>query len=126
MRQLDVKKFAQETFKIEPRIRYVGIVDNEFHILLSEMREGVQSVTTDEQERNFVQIMPPIIVDAVEKMQPMLGKLDRVTVRYEKVTLMFFRLEGFVIVLSFEPKSNAPFSTSISESMRKIATLLRP
>jgi len=122
---LDVKKFAQETFKIEPRIRYVGIVDNEFHVLLSEMREGVPSVTTDEQERNFVQIMPPIIVDAVEKMQPILGKLDRVTVRYEKVTLMFFRLEEFVVVLSFEPKSNATFSASISESMRKIAPLLR-
>ena len=122
---MDVKKFAQETFKIEPRIRYVGIVDNEFHVLLSEMREGVPSVTTDEQERNFVQIMPPIIVDAVEKMQPILGKLDRVTVRYEKVTLMFFRLEEFVVVLSFEPKSNAPFSASISESMRKIAPLLR-
>ena len=122
---MDVKKFAQETFKIEPRIRYVGIVDNEFHVLLSEMREGVPSVTTDEQERNFVQIMPPIIVDAVEKMQPILGKLDRVTVRYEKVTLMFFRLEEFVVVLSFEPKSNATFSASISESMRKIAPLLR-
>ena len=122
---MDVKKFAQETFKIDPKIRYVGIVDNEFHVLLSEMREGVPSVTTDEQERNFVQIMPPIIVDAVEKMQPILGKLDRVTVRYEKVTLMFFRLEEFVVVLSFEPKSNATFSASISESMRKIAPLLR-
>jgi hypothetical protein len=125
MIQMDIKKFAQETFKLDKRIRYVGVVDNQFHILLSQMRDGVQSVTTDEQEHNFVQIMPPIIVDAVEKMEPILGELDRVTVRYEKVTLMFYRLEDLVVILSLEPKGAAPPAESFSESMRKVAPLLR-
>lgn len=49
------------------------------------MREGVQSITTEEQDRNFFQLMPPIIVDTVERLQPVLGKLDNVTVRYEKL-----------------------------------------
>jgi len=43
---MDAQKFAEEAFRVDPRIRYVGIVDNEFHILFSKMREGVQSVTT--------------------------------------------------------------------------------
>ena len=119
---MDVKKFADETLKADPRIRYVGVVDNQFHILLSHMREGVQSVTTDEQERNFVQIMPPIIVDAVEKLQPLLGKLDNVTVRYEKVLLVFFRMEGLVVILSFNADVSSPFVSSLSDSMRKIGT----
>jgi len=120
---MDVKKFAQEALKADPRIRYVGVVDNQFHILLSEMREGVQSVTTDEQERNFVQIMPPIIVDAVEKLQPLLGKFDNVTVRYEKVLLVFFRMEGLIVILSFNSDVSTPFVSSLSESMRKIGSL---
>jgi hypothetical protein len=119
---MDVEKFAEETFRTDPRIRYVGIVDNQFHILLSKMREGVQSVTTDEQERNFVQIMPPIIVDAVEKLQPLLGKLDNVTVRYEKVLLVFFRTEGLVVILSFNANVSSPFASSLSDSMRRIAS----
>ena len=120
---MDVEKFAAEAFRTDMRIRYLGIVDNEFHILLSRMREGVESVTTDEQERNFVQIKPPIIVDAVEKLQPLLGKLDSVTVRYEKVMLVFFRMEGLVVVLSFDANVNTPFISSVSNSMKKMGSL---
>jgi hypothetical protein len=120
---VDVEKFAEETFRADPRIRYVGVVDNQFHILLSKMRESVQSITTDEQERNFVQIMPPIIVDAVEKMQPILGKLDNVTVRYEKVLLVFFRMAGHTVILSFNSNVSTPFMSSLSDSMKKIDSL---
>jgi len=121
--ELDVKKFAEEAFRMEPKARYVGVVDGQFHILISEMREGVQSVTPDDEDRNFVQIMPPIIVEAVEKLQPLLGKLDNVTVRFEKVLLVFFRLEGLVVILSFDPRVSTPFVSSLSESLRKLGSL---
>jgi len=91
---------------------------------LSRMREGVQSVTTEEEERNFVQIMPPIIVDAVEKLQPLLGKLDNVTVRYEKVLLVFFHIQNFTVVFSFNPDVSTPFISSLSETMRTISSHL--
>jgi len=121
---LDPEKFVEEAFKKDSRIRYVGIVDNQFHIVLSRMREGVQSVTTEEEERNFVQIMPPIIVDAVEKLQPLLGKLDNVTVRYEKVLLVFFHIQNFTVVFSFNPDVSTPFISSLSETMRTISSHL--
>lgn len=120
---MNVEKFAEEAFRKDNRIRYVGIVDNEFHILFSKMRQGVQSLTTEEQERNFVQLMPPIIVDAVEKMQPLLGKFDTVTVRYEQVLLVFFRMQNLVVTLSFDPNVTTPFISSLSESMRKLDSL---
>ncbi len=120
---MNVEKFAEEAFRKDNRIRYVGIVDNEFHILFSKMREAVQSLTTEEQERNFVQLMPPIIVDAVEKMQPLLGKFDTVTVRYEKVLLVFFRMNSLVVTLSFDPNVTTPFISSLSESIRKLESL---
>jgi hypothetical protein len=120
---MDVEKFAEEAFRNEPKPRYVAVVDGKFNVLLSRMREGVESVTPDEQDRNFVQIMPPIIVDAVEKLQPQLGKADNVTVRYEKVLLVFFRLEGLIVILSFDPSASSPFISSLSRSVRKLGSL---
>ena len=89
------------------------------------MRESVQSVTSEEQERNFIQLMPPIIVDAVEKLQPLLGKLDNVTVRYEKMLLVFFRVQNLTVVLSFNPNVSTPFMSSLSETMRTLSILLQ-
>ena len=121
---MDPEKFTEEAFKKDIRIRYVGIVDNEFHIISSKMREGVQRITTEEQERNFVQLMPPIIVDAVERLQPVLGKLDNVTVRYEKVLMVFFRVQNLTVILSFNPDVSTPFISSLSETMQTISTYL--
>ena len=120
---MNVQKFAEEAFTRDSRIRYVGIIDDAFHILYSKNREDVQNITTEEQERNFVQLMPPIIVDAVEKLQSLLGKLDNVTVRYEKVLLVFFRVRNLTVVLSFNPDVSTPFISSLSASMRTISTL---
>ena len=121
---MDPEKFVEEAFKKDSRIRYVGIIDNQFHIVLSKMREGVQSITTEEQERNFVQLMPPIIVDAVEKLQPLLGKLDNVTVRYQKVLMVFFRIQNFTVVLSFNPDVSTPFISSLSQTIQTISSHL--
>ena len=122
---MDPERFTEEAFKKDSRIRYVGIIDNQFHIIVSKMRESVQSVTTEEQERNFIQLMPPIIVDAVEKLQPLLGKLDNVTVRYEKMLLVFFRVQNLTVVLSFNPNVSTPFMSSLSETMRTLSILLQ-
>jgi hypothetical protein len=63
------------------------------------------------------------VVDAVEKMQPLLGKFDTVTVRYDKVLLVFFRMGNLVVTLSFDPNVTTPFISSLSESMRALDSL---
>jgi hypothetical protein len=39
------------------------------HVLASKQRKGVDFYTSEEVERNFVSIIPPIIVDAVEELE---------------------------------------------------------
>ncbi len=119
---MDVEKFAAEAFRRDKGIRYVGIVDNQFHILLSKIREGVVSVAPSEDERNFIQVMPPIIVDAAEKLQPILGKLESVTMRYEKLLLVFFRVRRVVVALTYAPDVTTPFISASSELMRMLGT----
>jgi hypothetical protein len=118
---MDPQKFAEAAFNKDSRIRYVGVVDNQYHMLVSQMREGVQSITSEGQDRNFFQIMPPIILDAVEKLQHLLGKVDNVTVRYEKVLVVFWRLKNVVVILTFNSNVSTPFISSLSDTMRLLA-----
>jgi len=120
---LDVDKFAQEAFSRDSKIRYVGIVDNEHHVLLSKMREGVESVFTSEDRHNYVQIMPLIIVDAAEKLQRVLGNLESVTIRYEKLLFAFFRVKKVIVVLSYNPEVTTPFISASSDLIRMLGTM---
>ena len=120
---MDVDKFAQEAFSRDSKIRYVGIVDNEHHVLLSKMREGVESVFTSEDRHNYVQIMPLIIVDAAEKLQRVLGNLESVTIRYEKLLFAFFRVKKVIVVLSYNPEVTTPFISASSDLIRMLGTM---
>lgn len=120
---VDAEKFAEEAFKKDAGVRYVGIVDRQFHVLVSKMREGVQSLTSSESDRNFVQLMPPIILDAVEKLSPFLGVVESVIVRYSKVVLVFFTNRNYVIVLSFNANVERPFMRALTEWVESLASL---
>ena len=121
---MNADTFAEEAFKKDSRIRYVGIVDRQYHVLVSKMRPGVASVTPEDRDRNFVQIVPPIIVDAVEKFSPMLGVVESVTVRYEKLFLVFFARGNYVIVLSFNPDIQRPFMSALTGWVQSLASQL--
>jgi hypothetical protein len=119
---LDAKKFAEEALKKDGRIRYVAIVDRQFNVLVSQMREGVASLTPAETDRNFVQLMPPIILDAVEKLAPLLGTVESVTVRYEKTLLVFFSKGNYAVVLSFNPDVSRPFMSALTDFIQSLAS----
>ena len=119
---LDAKKFAEEAFKTDPRIRYVAVVDRQFNVLFSQMREGVVSITPPDRDRNFVQLIPPIILDGVEKFSPMLGTVQSVTVRYEKVLLVFFAKGDYIVILTFNPEVSTPFISATTEYVESLSS----
>ena len=119
---MDVEKFAEAVFKSDARIRFVGIVDNRLHVLVSRTREGLQSLTSDASDHNYLQIAPNILIETAEKLSPSLGLVESVTIRYEKLFMVFFRLENLTIVLSFEPTIIRPFMSALSDSMQALAS----
>jgi hypothetical protein len=94
---------------IHPNIRYVGIVDNEYHLLESRQREGIDSIAPEQVERNFISIVPPIIVDAVRKLEPYCGTTRTVSIRYDKLLLIFYQTEA-----------KTPFLDKIASDLGKI------
>jgi len=49
-----------------------------------------------------------------------LGKIENVTVRYEKVLLIFFHVRKFIVTFNFEPEVSLPIVNPISDSMRML------
>ena len=117
---MDTKEMVERILGIHPQIRYVGIVDNEYHLLESRQREGIDSIAPEQVERNFISIIPPIIVDAVRKLEPYCGTTRTVSIRYDKLLLIFYQTEKYVIVLSFDPEAKTPFADKLASDLGKI------
>jgi len=86
---IDNKEITENIFKLDKRIRYIAILNHQYDLLESRMRGGVSSLTPAQTDRDFMTIATPLIVDAAEKLRPFCGSIRRVTVRYDKVALVF-------------------------------------
>jgi plasmid stabilization system protein ParE len=117
---LTIERFVEEAFNKDRRIRYVGIVDEKLEVLASIMRPGVVSHTTDDIDRRLISVYTPLIVETVEKMQSHLGRMQAVTVRYEKVVILLYHSGKLIIVLGIEHDASMPFTTEIQDLERLI------
>jgi len=117
---MDPGAFVQEMFKVDPSIRYIAIVDNEYHIVVSKQREGVPSFTSEETSRNFVSIIPQIILESVQKLSHFLGEVSGVTAHYKKA-LLIFPFNNLIVVISFEAGVETPFYDRITEAVKKVS-----
>lgn len=52
---------AERIFNLDPAIRYVGIVDLDYHVILSRMRPGLSSLTPTEADWNFISMVPKVM-----------------------------------------------------------------
>jgi hypothetical protein len=118
---LDYAKFIERLFEREPRLIYVGVANSMYKVVASEIRNDATTYLTHQALQNFVQITPIIIVDALERLQPLLGKISSILVRYEKRVLLFSRFEENVIVLGFEPSVPTPFPIDMSKMIKEAA-----
>jgi hypothetical protein len=118
---MDSETFIREMFSKDSALRYVGIIDSEFHIIASKQREGSSSLTSDQTDRDFISAMPPIIWEAVEKVKLFLGQLDWFGMRYEKVLILFYCIGDLIITLSFDPGVVTPFMSRIRENVQNLS-----
>jgi len=119
---MNTEGFVQAMFKAHPTIRYVGVVDGQYNVLVSKQREGVHSPISEEATRNFVSIVPAIIVDAVEKLSPYFGKVGGITAHYEEVLVIFYRIGDLTVLISFEHDESTPFYDRVTESFSKFSS----
>ncbi len=117
---MDIKEITQSIFKLDKRIRYIAILNHQYDLLESRMREGVPSLTPDQTDRHFMTIAAPLMVDAADKLRPFCGAIRRIVVRYDKVLLVFYRTTAHVVILSLEPQVEQALLDEIGNSVRKL------
>lgn len=106
-------------FKSEPQIRYIAIVDTNYRVITSKQRDGVPSFASDETIRNFMSIVPHIIIESVEKLAPFLGEVGGVTAHYANCLVIFYKVGDLIVVISFQPNVETPFYDRVTESFRQ-------
>jgi len=116
----DIKDATESIFGLDKRIRYIAILNHHYDLLESRMRQGVASITPSQADRDFMTLATPLMVGAAEKLQPFCGMIRRVTVRYDKVLLVFYRTAAHLVILSLEPQVDQALLDEVGKTVRKL------
>ncbi|HMK82634.1 MAG TPA: hypothetical protein VK503_02860, partial [Candidatus Bathyarchaeia archaeon] len=85
-------------------------VDSSYKLRYSNFREGAKLYADQVVIRNLMTISPRLVIEELEKLKPVVGKITSVTVRFEKRVLVFSRLDKYVVVVGFDTNVPTPFS----------------
>jgi hypothetical protein len=114
------ERAAERIFNLDPAVRYVGIADLDYHVILSKMRPGLSSLTPTDVDWNFLSMVPKSIVDSAQKLENDCGPLRIVNIRYRKVMVTIYRGTRHIVMLSFEPTVETPFLSKLAASLESI------
>ena len=109
----------QGVFLVNPNIRYIGVVDKNDGLILSKAR--METGDSNRTEEQIVTVYPPLIMRAVERLEPIFGSAQDVVVRYRDAHLAFYRVQDFLIVVSMNPVPEASLlALRVGEEIRKL------
>jgi len=114
------EKTVSRIFDMDERIRYVGIVDMQYHVVASKMRPGISSLTPTEVDWNFVSIVPRTMLDSAQKLESKCGPFQIMTIRYRKVMIAIYRGEHHIVMLSFDSSVETPFLRKLTEELGRV------
>jgi len=110
---------VEKIFKLDNRIRSVVITDMNYHTIVSKMRRGFESLTPLDAE-STLSMIPRIMVENAQRLEPYLGSIETVSTRYKKAMLVFYRAREYIVLLSFEPSVETPFHTKLAKELGRI------
>jgi hypothetical protein len=90
---MDPEQIADTIFSVDKNIRYVGVVGKgpEYDGKVSRMRQGLESSGSDGKVREFIELIPDLILGMPQKLEDDLGKIRYSLLCFQQLTLMLFR-----------------------------------
>ena len=122
---MNFELFAKALAEDEARIVYVGIVDSKYELKYSVFREGGEVYADFNVIRNLLTFAPRLVIAELEKLEPTLGKISAVLVRFEKRVLVFSRLDDHVVIVGFHTEVPTPFPEYVAERIKRAARSAR-
>ena len=117
---MEIESIVDDLLRVDKGVRYVAVVDEDFHLLASRMREGKMTMTSDQFDREFMSVVPPVIVGGAHRLMDYCGALKGMMIRYEKVVVALFSVGHYVAILSFEPAVETPFLNRIGDAVEEV------
>jgi hypothetical protein len=110
-------KLVDELFALDPRIRYVALLDRNSKLLESRMRSNVMSLTPETYDRKFMSSVPPMIIDTLSQLENQVGPLTHISIQYQKVDLVIFPHMSQIVAISLEPGPLEPILRKLRDNL---------
>jgi hypothetical protein len=65
-------------------------------------------------------IVPRILVEGAEKLEPQCGLMTGLQIQYKKIILTIHSVGEYTVVLTFEPSVDTPFLSRINQLAQRI------
>ncbi len=108
-------RLADDLFALDPRVRYVAILDRNHKLVESRMRSSVASLTPETYDRKFMGSVPPMIMDTLSQLENQCGPISHISIQYQKVDMIFFPLNNQILAVSLEPGPLEPILRKLRE-----------
>jgi hypothetical protein len=110
-------RLADDLFALDPRIRYVALLDRNHKLVESRMRTSVASFTPESYDRKFMGSVPPLILDTLSQLETQCGPLSHISVQYEKLDLIFVPHNNQIIAISLETGPLEPILRKLRDNL---------
>ena len=102
---MDAKELAEELFRLDEDIRWIGIANQQGNILQNAQRPGTESLTDKTTDELTLHVFPTIMGLLWGRLVGTgIGDLKSVVVAYGRLYLMAFYVDELLVVLRFELK----------------------
>ena len=113
---MDAKGLAEELFRLDEDIRWVGIADQQGNILQNAQRPATETFTDKATDELTLHVFPTIMGLLWGRLVGTgIGDLKSVVVAYGRLYLMAFYVDELLVVLTFELKGIPNVLNKINE-----------
>ena len=108
----------EDVFAADPNIRWAGLATVKGEVIFCQMREGVESLTPEDDDRLLLELRAQYMTETTERVGRWAGPVEYIAVSYEKFIELIIMLKGKYLAITLE--KNVP-----AQALPDIARIIR-
>ena len=113
---------AEEVFRLHPKIRWASFSTESGKIAFSQMRPGLTSYTTEQEDRAFMEFGPQLMTGIAERLSPTggAGKVQSLIVNLEKDSVLLAPLRRGYLAISTDRADAVAVFKEVEPMIRRL------
>lgn len=113
---MDYSKLCESIFNLNSDIRYVAVIDDTGLPIVGGMRGGLDSIMDENNEELYL-THTALRKSMRERFDDNMGRSRFVYVEREKISILTFYLDKYILLVTLEPNINSHTSIDIAEDI---------